>query len=405
MRERTQEISHARLAEVAAVYTDTRVAAELFDPDWNLIWVSEELKALLGVDDDDQFGVGRHILETRSDELWTGAATPESQVDWNRANLGYILHETPDDVLATVAERIGAAVDIGQRIPDGIELEPAPSSWSYELNYRRPGFPPLPIKCDSRRIVGAEGERIGTAFVYAPALPARVIDLLVRGDERMHERMANLIEPGRRTAAILFADLQASGALSRRLPSAVYFRLVAALTTAIDGVVIDSGGIVGKHTGDGVTAFFLAEDAGSPSAAARGALEAAAGITSTAAGLAADLAGGGVEIEAGDILMNVGVHWGGALYMGQIVTGGRLEVTALGDEVNEAARIQQVARDGIAFASKAVVERLDPDDAAVVGIDPDTATYRTVAEIPGADEKTVRDAGGIAVTEIAASPR
>lgn len=91
--------------------------------------------------------------------------------------------------------------------------------------------------------------------------------------------------------------------------------------------------------------------------------------------------------------------------MGQIVTGGRLEVTALGDEVNEAARIQQVARDGIAFASKAVVERLDPDDAAVVGIDPDTATYRTVAEIPGADEKTVRDAGGIAVTEIAASPR
>ncbi len=33
-----------------------------------------------------------------------------------------------------------------------------------------------------------------------------------------------------------------------------------------------------------------------------------------------------------------------------------------------------MARDGIAFASKAVVERLDPDDAAVVGIDPDTAT-------------------------------
>ncbi len=76
MRERTQEISHARLAEVAAVYTDTRVAAELFDPDWNLIWVSEELKALLGVDDDDQFGVGRHILETRSTSSGPGRPPP-----------------------------------------------------------------------------------------------------------------------------------------------------------------------------------------------------------------------------------------------------------------------------------------------------------------------------------------
>lgn len=403
MRERTREISHERLAEVAAVYADTQVAAELFDPEWNLIWVSDELKALLGVEDDDLFGVGLHILEGRAGALWAAAATADSQVEWNRANLGYILHETPDEVLAGIVERIGTGVDVGQSVPPGIEPSAAPSSWSYELHYRRPGFPPLRIKCDSRRIVGADGERIGTAFVYSPAMSARVLDLLVRGDERMYERMAKLIAPGRRTAAILFADLQASGSLSRRLPSAVYFRLVAALTTAIDDVVISHGGIVGKHAGDGVTAFFLADDAGSPSAAARAALEAATGITEVAGGLAGELSGEGIEIEAGEVRMNVGVHWGGALYMGQIVTGGRLEVTALGDEVNEAARIQQVARDGVAFASKAVVERLEPADAASAGIDPDTVVYRTVGEIPGADEKTIRDAGGIAVTEIVAA--
>ena len=98
--------------------------------------------------------------------------------------------------------------------------------------------------------------------------------------------------------------------------------------------------------------------------------------------------------------LNVGVHWGGALYMGQVVTGGRLEVTALGDEVNECARIQESARDGIVLASKALIERLDPDHAGRLGIDPDTVGYTTVAELRDVPEKAVRDAGTIAVTEV-----
>jgi hypothetical protein len=43
-------------------------------------------------------------------------------------------------------------------------------------------------------------------------------------------------------------------------------------------------------------------------------------------------------------------HWGGALYLGQIVTGGRLEITALSDEVNECARIRQTAPNGSLLA-------------------------------------------------------
>ena len=66
----------------------------------------------------------------------------------------------------------------------------------------------------------------------------------------------------------------------------------------------------------------------------------------------------------GELKINAGVHWGGALYLGQVITGGRLEVTALGDEVNECARIQQSARDGALLASKPLVERLDPEHAA-----------------------------------------
>jgi hypothetical protein len=41
------------------------------------------------------------------------------------------------------------------------------------------------------------------------------------------------------------------------------------LARAADQCVIDAGGLVGRPVGDGVVAFFLAETAGSESAAAR----------------------------------------------------------------------------------------------------------------------------------------
>jgi class 3 adenylate cyclase len=98
----------------------------------------------------------------------------------------------------------------------------------------------------------------------------------------------------------------------------------------------------------------------------------------------------------------VGEHWGGTLYMGQVVTGGRLEVTALGDEVNECARIEQTAAGGALLASKALVERLSAADAAAIGVDPPNMAYRALADLDGADAKAIRDAGLIAVAPVGA---
>jgi hypothetical protein len=68
--------------------------------------------------------------------------------------------------------------------------------------------------------------------------------------------------------------------------------------------------------------------------------------------------------------------------------------------MNECARVQQSAREGAAYASKALLEQLEPADASACGVDPDAASYLTVAELPGAGEKSVRDAGGLAVAEL-----
>ena len=391
----TAPILSEALAGIAEQLAGVRLAAELFDENWNLLWVSDELKALLGEHDEAKLGIGTHILEARRNELWSRAATEESQQVWSRANLSYVVFETPPEILGQIE------MPEDPRAVEGMDPRPAPPAWTFELVYQRPGFAPMRTTCLTVRLNDTDGSRIGAANVYVPALPATLVDLLSRGDERMFERMSRLVDPDRHAAAILFADLQASGTLSRRLPSAGYFRLIRSLTTAIDEVIGEFGGIVGKHAGDGVTAFFLVDDLGSPSAAARCALAAASGIGAAARATAAAVGDAGAPIEAEDVLMNVGVHWGGTLYMGQVVTGGRLEVTALGDEVNECARIQQAARDGAAYASKALIEHLTAADSAALGIDLDAITYATVAELPGADPKAIRDAGGIAVAKVA----
>ena len=59
------------------------------------------------------------------------------------------------------------------------------------------------------------------------------------------------------------------------------------------------------------------------------------------------------------VKVNVGVHWGATLMVGQVATSGRLEVTALGDQMNECARIEAAATGGAILASKDLIERLE----------------------------------------------
>ena len=140
--------------------------------------------------------------------------------------------------------------------------------------------------------------------------------------------------------------------------------------------MIDAGGLVGRHVGDGVVAFFLAETTGSESAAARACISAARALRDALGDVAARSG-----LEPDDVVLRFGLHWGSTLYVGAVTTAGRAEVTALGDEVNEAARIEACATGGLTLASKALVERLEPDDAAALDLDPDRVTYTPLADL------------------------
>lgn len=366
-------------------------AAEVCDADWRLVWVSPQARALIGENDDSDFGLGRHILESRKLPAWRRMVSIEAQKQWVELNVPQMLADDPESAarladltLPELRESVEAAR------PAEIPI------WTWIT--RTTGIVPAvrEVRNFGIRVRTKDGTAFATVYIYGANLPATLLALVSQGDRGMFERMARLHEPGRREAAIVFADIQSSGDLSRHLSSAAYFRLVQALFTELDAVVIDASGIVGKHAGDGLSAFFLAEDCGSREGAAAAAMDAGLKLAETARE-----AGAGSEFEpAHQLKLNVGAHWGGALYIGQVVTGGRLEVTALGDEVNECARIQESARNGTVLASKALIERLDPEHSKGIGVDPDTVAYCTVSELPGVSEKAVRDAGSIPVTEV-----
>jgi class 3 adenylate cyclase len=246
------------------------------------------------------------------------------------------------------------------------------------------------------RIHDAAGRHVGTTLVSKPGAGMAVLaTVAVGGDPRHFERMQSVAKAGRRPAAILFGDLDGSSPLARRLPTASYFALGRRLVRAADRCVIDAGGLVGRHIGDGVVAFFLAETAGSESAAARNCIASARALRGALGEVATRS-----ELEPTDVVLRFGLHWGSKLYVGQIATSGRTEVNALGDEVNETARIEACATGGRTLASKDLLERLEPEHAAELGLNPDRVTYTTLGDLDTATEKARRDAPAIAVCDV-----
>lgn len=377
------------LADTALALEQTGWAAELVDPEWRLMWVSDELRALAGAPKTEQLGLGEHLLVSRLRDGWRHLVPHSSRLDWLQAIAPFMAYDHAEG-LSGLVELLPA--DRRAEL-DGIKPVAPPTAWS--LNFRiGEGKDSARAQCVAARLHGPDAKLAGTAFLYGSSLPATLLNLVARGDEGMFGRMARLIEPSHRAAAILFADVVASGTLSRELSSAAFFAFISSVTTAFDQTVIDHGGIVGKHAGDGVTAFFLADDFPSPAWAAHAAMIAAQALLDAVHDAARD-SPGGHEVAA-----RVGLHWGDRLFMGQIVTGGRLEVTALGDAVNEGARIEQTASPDSVLASRALIEQLDDQGAQALGLDRDNVTYCALAGLEGASKKTIRDAGTVAVTTL-----
>ncbi|MGH2865302.1 MAG: adenylate/guanylate cyclase domain-containing protein [Solirubrobacteraceae bacterium] len=382
------------LADVAAAMQAAGHWGWVLDDRWRIVFVTDELRLTFGGDLAlADFPVGAHFFGPQvmaASRGWRFGMTTVELARLNFAALGgWVLADTPGG-----REELRRLVD--PTIADMVEslmLDERPALWYAGAGM---GLFEVGIPAVGFRIRDGDGRLAGTVVINKPAAGMATLGAMTSMASADHlRRMLQVAKPGRRPAAILFADLEASSALSRRLSTARYFAFGRRLATAADRCTIDAGGLPGRHVGDGVVAFFLAETAGSESAAARACITAARALRDTLHDVAVRS-----DLEPQDAVLRLGLHWGSTLYVGSITTGGRSEVTALGDEVNEAARIEACAAGGLTLASKSLIERLEPGDAAALDLHPDTVSYAALGNLAGATEKARRDAPAIAVCQV-----
>lgn len=386
----------AELETVREEVHATGWAAELYDRDFSLLWCSPELRALLGSEDAGELGYGKHIVQVYHSPLWAASLPNNDRVERNQKLLPYVSAHTPGGI-ARVKELLPRG---SKNLIKGIVETPAPPVWQSSISWQQGALPAVSISCTSTVLRDDSGRIVGFLRLYSPNLRASVLAYVARGDTTMFERSLDLFEVGPRRCAVLFADLEQSVALSRSMSSGAYFNLLSRWSCVVDNAVIVGGGIVGKHVGDGVTGFFVSQHFDDDAECAAGCISSAQNIIYESSRLAQQInseTGGDVELR-----VNIGLHWGDTLYMGQIVTGGRLEVTALGDQVNECARIEAAASGGIVLASKNLIERLDTKQSKNLKLEPARFRYKTLSELLGVDTfgKIERDAGSVPVTEL-----
>ena len=180
-----------------------------------------------------------------------------------------------------------------------------------------------------------------------------------------------------REVVALFVDITASTSLTRRTDPVEFVDMLNRFFGIVVNAVECHGGLVNKFEGDAALCIF-----GAPvelANAASSALAAARSIRDQV-------------IEKGEVEVGIGVAWGPVI-AGQIGAASRLEYTVIGDAVNEAARLTDLAKrvDGCILASESTVENADDTERGnwvkgrvfrLRGRDAPTHTYRSLISAP-----------------------
>src|SRR5579884_3974374 len=200
--------------------------------------------------------------------------------------------------------------------------------------------PPPPSEEERRvlRRIGA-GHNVRLACQLRPTTALEVMPLLPPfAGAAEGGRRVDVSQGSEREIAIMFADIRGFTALSEtRLPYDVVFllnRYFAAMGRAVEA----AGGRVDKFIGDGIMALFGIE--GSAEAGCRDALAAARAMSDRLVELNASLHD---ELER-PLRIGIGIHVGHVI-VGEMGYGGAASLTAIGDAVNIASRLETLTKE------------------------------------------------------------
>jgi adenylate cyclase len=213
----------------------------------------------------------------------------------------------------------------------------------------RAAYPGLPLPNeDERRVLNRIGAtpNVRLACMLRPSVEVQVTPLLpALAQAQDGLTRVDFVQGSEREIAILFADIRGFTALSEgRLPYDVVFilnRYFAAMGRAVES----AGGRVDKFVGDGIMALFGVEDE----------IEAGCRAALTAARLMSERL---VELNealkaelAEPLRIGIGIHAGPAI-IGEMGYGSATTITAIGDSVNTASRLEGLAKE---YAAELVV--------------------------------------------------
>ncbi|MBV9964860.1 MAG: adenylate/guanylate cyclase domain-containing protein [Alphaproteobacteria bacterium] len=202
-----------------------------------------------------------------------------------------------------------------------------------------PGLPP-PSEEEGRVLdrIGAR-RNVRLACQLRPTVPVEVTPLLPPFAHAADGlRRVDLSEGGERELAVLFADIRGFTALAEgRLPYDIVF-ILNRYFDAMGRAVEEAGGRLDKFLGDGVMALFGIE--GEPDAGCRDALTAARLMSLRLRDLNEALRGELAE----PLRIGIGIHAGPAI-VGEMGYGAAAALTAIGDAVNTASRLEALTKE------------------------------------------------------------
>ena len=214
------------------------------------------------------------------------------------------------------------------RVIEGLRDLPPPSETERRVLARVSAAPDVRLACQTRPTRDVTVEPLLAPSV-APA-----------------EAFATDVRQGReQELAVLFADLRGFTRLAEnKLPYDVVF-VLNRYFEAVGTAITSAGGVTNQFTGDGVMALFGIESG--PATGSRQALVAARAMVEGVGALSAELAG-----DLGSPLrLGIGIHTGPAV-VGRMGWGESFYLTAVGDTVHVAARLEQATKD---YAAELVV--------------------------------------------------
>jgi adenylate cyclase len=141
-----------------------------------------------------------------------------------------------------------------------------------------------------------------------------------------------------RMIAVMFADIRSfTGIAETKLPYDLVFFLNSYFES-VGAAIVSSGGMIDKFVGDGVMALFGVDNG--PEEGCRQALAAAQTMIERVDGLSRALS----EELSAPLRIGIGVHCGPAV-VGRMGYGESIHVTAIGDTVNVASRLQDSTKE------------------------------------------------------------